>query len=119
MPRRNDAWDHWYDDLGVCMGKSQRQVKCKYCPHTVAYRADRMLAHLGYGVPRGGVRDVSVCKMVPQQVKQLFVNCGGIVPALPETMLVGLNTAPVEEDEVLEPILSQSGNTIGIVQRDA
>ena len=41
MPRRNDAWDHWYDDLGVSTGRLQRQVKCKFYPLTIAYRADR------------------------------------------------------------------------------
>ena len=62
MPRRNDAGDHWYDDLGVSVGKLQRQVKCKFCPLTIAYRADRMLAHLDYRSPQRGVRDVSIAR---------------------------------------------------------
>ena len=69
MPRRNDAWDHWYDDLGVSTGRLQQQVKCKFCPLTIAYRADRMFAHLGYRHPQGGVRDVSICRMVPRSAK--------------------------------------------------
>ena len=26
MPRRNDAWDHWYDDLGVSTGRLQAPI---------------------------------------------------------------------------------------------
>ena len=74
MPRWNDACDHWYDDLGIFAGKLQRQVKCKFCPFTIAYRVDRMLAHLCYRSPQGGLRDVSICKMVPRPTKQLFEN---------------------------------------------
>ena len=91
MPRQNDAWDHWYDDLGVSIDKLQRQVKCKFFPFTIAYRTDRMLAHLDYRSPQGGIRDVSICKMVPRLEKQLFENCGGIVPTLPNAILVGLS----------------------------
>ena len=51
MPRWNDAWDHWYNNLGVSASKLQRQVKCKLCPLTIAYIADRILAHLDYKSP--------------------------------------------------------------------
>ena len=118
MPRRNDAWDHWYDDLGVSTGRLQRQVKCKFCPLTIAYRADRMFAHLGYRHPQGGVRDVSIRKMVPRSAKQLFENCGGIVPTLPTATLESVNDVRAEEEvEELEPVLSQCGVAAGIATK--
>ena len=114
MPRWNDAWDHWYDDLGVSTGRLQRQVKCKFCPLTIAYRADRMFTHLGYSHPQG-IRDVSICRMVPRSTKQLFENCEGIVPTLPTTTLESVNDARAEEEvEELEPVLSQCGVAAGI-----
>ena len=119
MPRRNDVWDHWYDNLGVSAGKLQRQVMCKFCPLIIAYRADRMLAHLDYKSPQGGVRDVSICKMVPHLAKQLFENCGGIVPTLPNAILESINDIHTEEKvEELKPILSQCRTTIGIAYRE-
>ena len=54
--------------------------KCKFCPLTIAYRADRMLAHLGYRNSQGGIRDVSICKMVHHPTKLLFENCRGTMP---------------------------------------
>ena len=118
MPRRNDAWDHWYDDLGVSAGKLQRKVKCKFYPFTKAYRADRVLAHLGYKSPQGGVCDVSICKMVPCPTKQLFENCGGTVPILPTATLESVNNVRTKEKvEELEPILSQCEITAGIAHR--
>ena len=119
MPRRNDAWDHWYDDLGVSTGRLQRQVKCKFCPLTIAYRANSMFAHLGYRHPQGGVRDVSICRMVPRSAKQLFENCGGIVPTLPTATLESINDVRAEEEvEELEPVLSQCGVAAGIAHRE-
>ena len=119
MPRRNDAWDHWYDDLGVSTGMLQRQVKCKFCPLTIAYRVDRMFAHLGYRHPQGGVRDVSICKMVPRSAKQLFENCGGTVPTLPTATLESVNDIRAEEEvEDLEPVLSQCRIVAGIAHRE-
>ena len=107
MPRWNDAWDHWYDDLGVSTGRLQRQVKCKFCLLTIAYKADRMFAHLGYRHPQGGVRDVSICRMVPRSAKQLFENCGGTVPTLPTATLESVNDVRAKEEvEELEPVLS-------------
>ena len=107
MLRRNDAWDHWYDDLEVSASKLQ-QVKCKFCPLTIAYRADRMLAHLGYRSPQGSVRDVSICKMVPHLAKQLFEKCGGTVLTLPNAILKSINNVCTEEEvKELEPVLSQ------------
>ena len=119
MPYRNDVWHHWYDDLGVSAGNLQRQVKCKFCPLITAYKADRMLAHLGYKNPQGGVRDVSICKMVPRSAKQLFENCGGTVPTLPTATLESVNDVRTEEEvEELEPVLSQCGITAGIAHRE-
>ena len=97
MPCRNDARDHWYDDLGVSASKLQRQVKCKFCSFTIAYMVDRMLAHLGYRHPQGGVCDVSICKMVPCSAKQLSENCGGTVPTLPTAIIENVNDVRVEE----------------------
>ena len=78
-----------------------------------------MLAHLGYRSPQGGVRDVSICKMVPHPTKQLFENCGGMVPTLPTTTLESVNNARTEEEvEELEPILSQCGIKVGIAHRE-
>ena len=115
MPRRNDVWDHWYDDLEVFAGKLQRQVKCKFCPLTIAYTADRMLAHLGYKSPQGSLRDVSICKMVPCPTKQLFENYRGTVPTLSNAILESVNDVCTEaEIEELEPVLSQCGITVGI-----
>ena len=119
MLRRNDAWNHWYDDLGVSTCKIQRQVKYIFCPFTIAYRADRMLAHLGYRSPQGGVRDVSICKMVSRPAKQLFENCEGTVPTLPTATLESVNDVCTEEEvEELESVLSQCGVTAGIVHRE-
>ena len=119
MPRQNDAWDHWYDDLGVSTGRLQRQVKCKFCPLIIAYRADRMLARLGYRHPQGGVRDVSICKMVPRSTKQLFENCEGTVPILPTATLESVNDVRTKEKvEELELVLSQCGIAAGIAHRE-
>ena len=119
MPCWNDAWDHLYDDLGVSTGRLQRQVKCKFCPLTIVYMADRMLAHLDYRHPQGGVCDVSICRMVPCSAKQLFENCEGIVPTLPTITLESVNDVRAEEEvEELEPVLSQCGITAGIVHRE-
>ena len=119
MPCLNDAWDHWYDDLGVSTGRLQRQVKCKFCPLTIAYRADRMFAHLGYRHPQGGVRDDSICRMVPCSAKQLFENCEGTMPTLPTATLESVNDVRAEEEvEELEPVLSQCGVAAGIAHRE-
>ena len=118
MPHWNDAWDHWYDDLEVPVGKLQRQVKCKFCPLTIAYRTDRMLVHLDYRSLQGGIRDVSICKMVPCPAKQLFENCGGTVPTLPNAILESVNDVRIEEKvEELQPVLSQYGITVKIAHR--
>ena len=70
-----------------------------------------MLAHLGYRHPQGGVHDVSIRKMVLRLAKQLFENCGGIVPTLPTATLKSVNDIRAEEEvEELEPVLSQCGN---------
>ena len=78
-----------------------------------------MLAHLGYRHLQGGVRDVSICKMVPCSAKQLFENCGGTVPTLPTATLESVNDVRAEEEvEELEPILSQCGITARIAHRE-
>ena len=78
-----------------------------------------MLAHLGYRSLQGGVRDVSICKMVPCPAKQLFENCGGIVPTLSTATLESVNDVRTKEKiEELEPILSQCGITAGIAHRE-
>ena len=119
MQRWNDACDHWYDDLGVSAGKLQRQVKRKFCLLTIAYRADRMLAHLGYRSSQRGVRDVSICKMVPCPTKQLFENCGGTVPTLPTATLESVNDVHTKKEvEELEPVLSQCGIRAGITHTE-
>ena len=118
MPRRNDAWDHWYDDLGVSADKLQKQEKCKFYPCTIAYRADRMLAHLGNRSPQGGVCDVSICKMVLHPTKQLFENCGRMVPTFPNAILESVNDVHIEEVEELEPVLSQYEITARITHRE-
>ena len=119
MPRRNDARDHWYDDLEVSASKLQRQVKCKFCPFTIAYMVDKMLAHLGYRNPQEGVRDVSICRMVPRPAKQLFENCGGTVPTLLTATLESVNNVRTEEEvEELEPVLSQCRITAGIAHKE-
>ena len=46
MPRPNQAWDHWYEDKEVVPGRSQKQVKCRFCPHIMSYQGNKMLAYL-------------------------------------------------------------------------
>ena len=119
MPHWDDAWDHWYDDLGVSTGKLQRQVKCKFCPLTIAYRADKMLVHLGYRNPQGGIYDVSICKMVLCPTKQLFENCRATMSTLPTATLESVNDVHTKEEmEELDPVLSQCGITVGIAHRE-
>ena len=78
-----------------------------------------MLAHLDYRHPQGGVRDVSICKMVPYLAKQLFENCGGTVPTLPIATLESVNDIRAEEEvEELEPVPSQCEITTGIAHRE-
>ena len=74
---------------------------------------------VGYRHPQGGVRDVSICRMVPRSAKQLFENCGGIVPTLPPVTLESVNDVRAEEEvEELEPVLSQCGVAAGIAHRE-
>ena len=78
-----------------------------------------MLVHLGYRHPQGGVRHVSICTMVPRLVKQLFENCGGIVPTLPTATLESVNDVCAEEEvEELKPVLSQCGIIVGIAHKE-
>ena len=94
-------------------------MKCKFCPLTLGYMADRMLAHLDYRNLQGGIRDVSICKMVPRPTKQLFENCRGTVPTLPTAILESINDICTEEEvEELEHVLSQCGITAGIAHRE-
>ena len=66
-----------------------------------------MFAHLGYRHPQRGVRDVSICRMVPRSAKQLFENCERTVPTLPTATLKSVNDVHAEEEvEELEPVLS-------------
>ena len=110
MPRRNSVWDLWYEDMGNAPSRSARQVKCLFCSHTMSYRADRMLSHLGYRPRNGGGRDVQVCRLVPPHVRMLFQECDGMVPDRPDVA----NDVPLhvdDEDEVRgESLLSQSVN---------
>ena len=79
-----------------------------------------MFVHLGYRHLQGGVRDVSICRMVPYSAKQLFENCGRIVPTLPTATLESVNDVRAEEEvEELEPVLSQCGFAAGIAHRDS
>ena len=119
MSRWNDAWDHSYNDLRVSTRKLQRKVKCKFCLVTIAYRVDRMLAHLGYRSPQGGVRDVSICKMISRTAKQLFENYGGTVLTLPNAILESVNDVHIEEEvEEFEKVLSQCEITMGIAHKE-
>ena len=78
-----------------------------------------MFAHLGYRHPQRGVRDVSICRMVPRSAKQLFENCGRTVPTLPTATLESVNDVRAEEEvEELEPVLSQCGVAAGIAHRE-
>ena len=57
--------------------------------------------------------------MVPRSAKQLFKNCGGIVPTLPTVTLESVDDVRVEEEmEELEPVLSQCGIATGIAHRE-
>ena len=106
MPHRNDAWDHWYEDKRMVPSRSQKQVKCRFCPHIMSYRGDRMLAHLSYR-PLGASRNVSICKMVPPHIKVLFEECVGIVP---KPVGIATEDPHMEHNILLEPILLQSVN---------
>ena len=106
MPRRNDTWDHWYEDKGMVPSRSQKQVKCRFFPHIMSYRGNRMLAYLGYR-PLGALRDVSICRMVPPHIRVLFEECVGVVP---EPIGIATEDPHVEHDVPLEPILLQSVN---------
>ena len=88
------------------LGRSQKQVKCKFFPHIMSYQDDRMLAHLGYR-PLGASRDVSIYRMVPLYIKILFEECVGVVP---EPIGIATEDPHMEHDVMLEPILSQSIN---------
>ena len=80
MPRQNDVWDYWYEDKEMVPGRSQKQVKCRFCPHIMSYRGDRMLAHLGYRPGLGASHNVSICRMVPPHIRVLFEECASFVP---------------------------------------
>jgi hypothetical protein len=97
--------DHWYEDKGMVPGKSQRQVKCRFCPFIMLYRGNRMLAYLGYRPPLGGACDVSTCRMVPPHIRVLFEDCKGVVP-----LQVGIENEdpPMRDDVSLEPIIADS-----------
>ena len=85
---------------------------------TIAYRVDRMLAHLGYRSLQKGVCDVSICKIVTCPTKQLFENCGGLVPTLPNAILESINDVCTEKEvEELEPVFSQYGITARIAHK--
>ena len=106
MPYQNEPWDCWYEDKGVLPGKSQRRVKCRFCPHIMSYQGERMLVHLGYRPLVGGARDVSTCTMVPLYIRiDLFEECGGVVP---EHIGIPNKDPEMEDDAPVEPILSQS-----------
>lgn len=107
MPRRNEVWDHWYEDKGVVPGRSQKQVKCRFCLHIMSYQGDRMLAYLGYRPLLRGSRDVSICRMVPPHIGVLFEECTGVVH---ESVGIATEDPHVEDNVPLKPILSQFVN---------
>jgi Protein of unknown function (DUF 659)/hAT family C-terminal dimerisation region len=74
----------------------------------MAYRADRMFAHLGYRALQGGSRDVSTCRMAPSFVRLLFQECEGIVPQTIGDPTKYLEALPHNNEALVEPILSQS-----------
>lgn len=111
MPRRNSVWDLWYEDMGNAPSRSARQVKCRYCSHTMSYRADRMLSHMGYRHPSNQGRDVQPCRIVPPHVRVLFLGCNGIVPDRPDVANdVSFSHQRVEDEDGIgvEQLLSQS-----------
>ena len=107
MSRQNDAWNHWYEDKGMVPGRSQKQVKCRFCPYIMFYQGDRMLAHLSYRPGVGASCDVSICRRVPPHIRVLFEECASVVP---ESVGIVTEEPHVEHDVPLEPILSQSVN---------
>ena len=64
-----------------------------------------MLAHLGYRPTIGEARDVSTCTMVPSYIRILFEECRGVVP---EHVGFANKDPEMEDDALVEPILSQS-----------
>ena len=71
----------------------------------MAYRAVRMLVHLGYRTPHSGPRDVSSCTMVPPSVRLLFQECGGIVPQPIGDPIEDLEALPFNNDPLIEPVV--------------
>ena len=106
MPRQNEVWDHWYEDKGMVPGRSQKQVKCRFCPHIMSYLGDIMLARVGYR-PLGASRDVSICRMVPPHIRVLFEEYAGVVL---EPVGIATKDPHVEHNVSLKPILSRSVN---------
>ncbi len=105
MPCQNDAWDCWYENQGEILGKTQRQVKCRFCPHTIAYRIDRMLVHLGYRTLQGGSYDGTICRMVRPSIRSLFEKCAGIVLEIIGDSTQDLEALPLHNETLVEPVL--------------
>jgi hypothetical protein len=96
MPRRIDAWDVWYRDLGYINGARHKTYACNFCNKGIAYRASRLHRHLGY---EGGVNDVAYCTRVPLQVRRLFVAIEGrIIPSY----LKDIPSVPPQEQDSQE-----------------
>ena len=108
MPKRTEEWDKWFKDLGVLAGTKTRRVECVYCQKQYLYRADRMLAHLGY---RDGHNssDVGACPRVPPNIRALFASCGGV---LPEPLEI-IDNVGNEERRIRELVPSEIDNCSG------
>jgi hypothetical protein len=117
MPRRVDAWDVWYRDLGYIDGGRHKTYAFNFCNKGIAYRASRLHRHLGY---EGGVNDVAYCIRVPLQVRRLFaVNEDRIIPSYPEDIP---SVPPQEQDsqeDEFETNNSQSTNTSEAMGRES
>lgn len=51
-----------------------------YCPKEFTYWFDRMFAHLGHKAPTIAQTNVTLCRILPPRIKQLFKNCDGMIP---------------------------------------
>jgi hypothetical protein len=116
MPRRVDAWDVWYRDLGYIDGARHKTYACNFCNKGIAYRASRLYRHLGY---EGGVNDVAYCTRVPLQIRWFFAaNEGRIIPSYLEDIPFVPPQEQDSQEEEFETNNSQSTNTSEAMDRE-
>ena len=105
MPTANGLWDSWFESLPSDGRSIGRQVRCLFC-HTfkITYRFERMLVHLGY-CPNG-VRTLSECTAILDQLKEFFRECGGDVPRRPadDGRVPDSFQVPIEEQDDHVPL---------------